>query len=107
MLGCLLGPGIHVELLLGEGSTGKMWEVLMMLFPSTSFRDTMNCEPAANGTKLRPMPAVKLISCRGTTIAVELKGMIAKEAGAPEAGEANPVKESSNGEHCWTLVELT
>ena len=72
----------------------------MMLFPLASSRDAMNCEPAANGTKLRPMPAEKLISRRATTIAVELKGMIAKEAGAPEAGEANPVKESNNGEHC-------
>lgn len=94
------GPGMHVELLLGEGSTEKMSEVLMMLFPLASSRDMINSEPAASGRKLRPMPADKSMFCREITFAVELKGMITKDAGAPEGGEANPVKESSNGEHC-------
>lgn len=76
-----------------------MSEMLMMLLPLASSRDAMNCEPAANG-KLRPIPAEKELFCRGTTIAVEFKGMIVNETGAPETVEVNPEKESSIGAHC-------
>lgn len=105
--GSLSGPGIHVELLLGEGRIGKMPELLMTLFPLASSRDMMNSEPAVNGKKLSSIPAEKLVSCRGITITtVELKGRIVKEAGVPETDEVEPEKESSNGAHCRTLVEL-
>ena len=101
-----LDPEIHVELLLlsRELVTDKTSEVLIMLFPLASSKDTMNCEPAMNGTKSRGMPAEKLIFSRGITVTVELKGRNAKEAGAPEGDESNPVKESRNGEHCTGLV---
>lgn len=104
--GSLSGPGIHVELLLGEGRVGKMPELLMMLFPLASSRDMMNSVPATNGKKLSAIPVEKLVSCRGITTTVELKGRIVKEAGIPETDEVDPEKEISNGAHCQTLVEL-
>jgi hypothetical protein len=84
------GLGIHVEFWLGEGSTGRISETLMMLFPLASSRDRMNCEPAANDNGLRAIPLEKSGSCRGTTIVVALKGMIFREDGVPETGIVNP-----------------
>lgn len=94
------GLGIHAVFSLGEGSTGKMSELLMMPFPLSSSRDTMNSEPAVNGNGLRVIPVERLGLLRGTTIAVALKGMIVKEDGVPETGEVNPEKDSCNVAHC-------
>lgn len=100
-VGCRLGSGIHVELLLGEGSTVKIPELLIRLFPLASLRDTMNSEPATNGNGLRAIPLEKLVFCRGTAIVEELKGRMVKEAGARETGEVSSEKVSSNdGAHC-------
>lgn len=77
-----------------------MSEMLITLLPPTSSRDTMNCEPAASGKKLRPIPLERVKFSRGMTVAVELKGRIVKEAGALETVEFNPEKESSMGAHC-------
>jgi len=89
------------ELPVGDGSTLLRSDTKMIFSPVLSSREVKKSDPAGNGRNVRNIPVNTMVgSGNGTVIAVELTGIIDKEAGI--VLRVDPAKEIMKGLHCST-----